>query len=234
MIDEADPGAGPEIPASASFARETVTVVAAEDGSGNGYTSVSLSIPDDTPLVGTTLFGRWFVMGSAAAGGVSATAAFRMTVFGASRPAVQVLSSVSAASLAQGFVAPESIVSGFGVNLATATEAAGSLPLPTVLVGISVSVSDSQGSRRPAPLYFVSPEQINYQIPPGTSLGEGVVSVHRGINPFAGNILASGNVQVANVASALFSANSDGRGTAPPSSCESDRTTRGLRASRPV
>ena len=214
VIDEADPGAGPEIPASASFARETVTVAAAEDGSGNGYASVSLPIPDDASLAGTTLFGRWFVMDSAAAGGVSATAAFRMTVFGVSRPAVQVLSSVSAASLAQGFVAPESIVSGFGVNLATATEAAGSVPLPTTLAGISVAVTDSQGGQRPAPLFFVSPEQINYQIPPGTSLGEGVVSVHRAIDPLGGNVLASGKVQVASVAPALFAANSDGRGVA--------------------
>ena len=61
---------------------------------------------------------------------------------------------------------------------------------------------------------FVSPEQINYLIPPGTSLGEGIVSVHRGINPFISEILASGNVRVASVAPALFSANSDGRGTA--------------------
>ena len=214
VIDEADPGAVPEIPASASFARQTVTVAAAEDDSGNGYASVSLSIPDDTSLIGTTLFGRWFVLDGAAAGGVSATAAFRMMVFGVRRPAVQVLSSVSAASLAQKFVAPESIVSGFGVNLANATEAANSLPLPTMLAGVSVAVTDSQGSQRPAPLFFISPEQINYQIPPGTSLGEGIVSVHRGINPFISEILASGNVQVARVAPALFTANLDGRGVA--------------------
>ena len=214
LIDETDPGAGPEIPASASFARETVTVAAAEDGSGNGYASVSLSIPDDTSLIGTTLFGRWFVLDSAAAAGVSATAAFRMTIFGTESPAVSVLSSVSAASLTQGFVAPESIVSGFGVNLAAATEVAGIVPLPATLAGVSVAVTDSQGSRRPAPLFFVSPEQINYQIPPGTSLGEGAVSVHRGIDPSASNILASGNIQVAKVAPALFSANSDGRGVA--------------------
>ena len=214
VIDEADPGAGPEIPASASFARETVTVAAAEDGSGNGYASVSVPIPEDGSLIGTELFGRWFVLDAAAAGGVSATAAFRMTIFGVEMPAYPVLSTVSAASLAQGFVAPESIVSGFGVELATATDVAGSVPLPTVLAGIRVAVTDSRGSQRPAPLLFVSPGQINYQIPPGTSPGEGTVSVHRGINPLVSNIHASGNVQVASVAPALFAANSDGRGVA--------------------
>ncbi len=214
VIDEADPGMGPAIPSSASFARETVAVAAAEDGSGNGYASASLSIPDDASLIGTELFGRWFVLDGAAAGGVSVTAAFRMTIFGAEAPTVSVLSSVSAASLAQGFVAPESIVSGFGVDLATATEAAGSMPLPTTLAGVSVAVTDSQGEQRPASLFFVSPKQINYQIPPGTSLGEGEVSVHRGPNPFASIMLAGGNVQVASVAPALFAANSDGRGVA--------------------
>jgi len=214
VIDETDPGAGSEIPSSTSFARETVTVAAAEDGSGNGYASVSLAIPRDTPLIGTTLLGRWFVEDAAAAGGVSVTAAFRMTIFGTEAPEVSVLSSVSAASLAQGFVAPESIVSGFGVDLAAATEVAGSVPLPTTLAGVSVVVTDSQGEQRPASLFFVSPLQINYQIPPGTWLGEGSVSVHQGPNPFADNILASGNIQVASVAPALFAANSDGRGVA--------------------
>ena len=88
------------------------------------------------------------------------------------------------------------------------------MPLPTVLAGIRVAVTDSRGSQRPAPLLFVSPGQINYQIPPGTSLGEGTVFVLRSLNPFASNILASGNVQVASVAPSLFSANSDGRGVA--------------------
>ena len=214
VIDEAEPGVGPDIPATASFARETVTVAAAEDGSGHGYASVSLSIPDDTSLIGTGLFGRWFVRDPAAAGGVSVTAAFHMSLFGAAGPTIPVFSTVSAASLAQGFVAPESIVSGFGVDLATATDVAGSVPLPAVLAGIRVAVTDSRGSQRPAPLLFVSPGQINYQIPPGTSLGEGTVSVHRGINPLDSNIHASGNVQVASVAPALFAANSDGRGVA--------------------
>lgn len=63
------------------------------------------------------------------------------------------------------FVAPNSIVSIFGVDLALRTEAvtsdtlqAGRLPLS--LGGVSVLI----GSQR-APLYFVSPTQINAQLP---------------------------------------------------------------------
>ena len=59
VIDDADPGAGPDIPASASFVRRTVTV--ADDIQNGGYASLSLAIPNDSTLIGSTLFGRWFV-----------------------------------------------------------------------------------------------------------------------------------------------------------------------------
>ena len=206
VIDDADPGAGPDIPASASFVRRTVTV--ADDVQNGGYASLSLAIPNDSTLIGSTLFGRWFVQ---AGPSVWATPAFRMTIFATARPpaAAPVFYSVSAASLALGFVAPESVVSGFGANLSTATESASSIPLPTTLAGVSISVRDRTGSERLAPLFYVSPGQLNYQIPPGTAIGEATVSVLGG-----GNTVASGNLQVAPLAPALFAANADGRGTA--------------------
>ena len=206
VIDDADPGAGPGIPASASFARRTVTV--ADDVQNGGYASLSLPIPNDSALIGSTLFGRWFVQAGAI---VSATPAFRMTVFGPARPpaAAPVFYSVSAASLALGFVAPESIVSGFGANLSTATESAGSIPLPTTLAGVSVLIKDRTGREQPAPLFYVSLDRVKYQILPGTAVGEAIVSVRRD-----GNTLASGNLQVAPLAPALFAANGDGRGPA--------------------
>lgn len=57
-------------------------------------------------------------------------------------------------------VSPGSIVSLFGERLAIKAIAATSLPLPTNLEGTQVLVND-----RPAPLYFVSPQQINFQFP---------------------------------------------------------------------
>ena len=209
VIDEADPGTGPAIPVTGSLARETVT--AAGDGAGEGYSSVSVAIPNDDTLIGSTLFGRWFVLDNGTAGGVAVSPVFQMTVFGAgvsSAPAA-LLSSVSAASLALGFVAPESIVSGFGTNLATSTAAAVSLPLPTVLAGSTVVVKDSAGSERLASLFYCSPRQINYLIPAGTVPGEATVSVLR-----AGALVASGRARVAAVAPALFAANANGMGTA--------------------
>ncbi|MCW5979792.1 MAG: hypothetical protein KIT09_17055 [Bryobacteraceae bacterium] len=53
-----------------------------------------------------------------------------------------------------------SVASIFGHNLAQLTESANSVPLPTRLAGTSVTVKGM-----PAPLYYVSPDQINIQIP---------------------------------------------------------------------
>jgi uncharacterized protein (TIGR03437 family) len=55
-----------------------------------------------------------------------------------------------------------SILSLFGSNLAQATESAKRLPLPTNLAGTTVTVGDLELE---APLYFVSPGQINFQLP---------------------------------------------------------------------
>lgn len=55
---------------------------------------------------------------------------------------------------------PRSIASIFGHNLAATTESASGTPLPTALGGTSVLVNDSL-----APLFYVSPGQINFQVP---------------------------------------------------------------------
>jgi hypothetical protein len=80
VIDSSDPGTGPSIPASASFAR--VSVQLSGSGAGQGFGSVSLLVPANSALVGQTFFGRWFVRDSNASGGVAVTPSFRFTVFG--------------------------------------------------------------------------------------------------------------------------------------------------------
>jgi uncharacterized protein (TIGR03437 family) len=61
-------------------------------------------------------------------------------------------------------IAPGTMVGIYGVNLAPRTAAASSVPLPTVLEGMSVEVIDA-GQTLNAPLYFVSSGQINIQLP---------------------------------------------------------------------
>jgi uncharacterized protein (TIGR03437 family) len=54
----------------------------------------------------------------------------------------------------------------FGTNLAGSKNSATSLPLPTALGGVQVLVNGT-----PSPLFYVSPTQINFQVPSGTPVG---------------------------------------------------------------
>ncbi len=117
--------------------------------------------------------------------------------------------SVSAASFSRTGLAPEAIASAFGTNLSTATQAATTQPLPTTLAGTRVLIRDAAGVDRLAPLFFVSPGQINYQIPPGTASGAAVVTIGSGDGS-----ASIGTEQIAAVAPGLFAANANGQGVA--------------------
>jgi uncharacterized protein (TIGR03437 family) len=126
------------------------------------------------------------------------------------RPTVagSALASLSAASY-NGELARESIAAAFGENLASETAVAASLPLPTTLAGVTVKVKDSAGVERNAPLFFVSPGQINYLIPSGAASGIASIGVQRGAS-----IVASESLPIAAVAPGLFAANANGQGVA--------------------
>ena len=124
-----------------------------------------------------------------------------------SRKSAAAVSTVSAASFDGAMLAPESIVSAFGVNLATATQSANIAPLPTTLAGTSVRIKDSLNTERLAPLFYVSPGQLNYLIPAGTSPGAAMVTVSS-----SDGSTATGTIQIANVAPSIFTANSSGNG----------------------
>jgi uncharacterized protein (TIGR03437 family) len=120
-----------------------------------------------------------------------------------------VVASVSAASFTGVALAAESIVAAFGTSLATSVQIASSLPLPTSLAGTTAKVKDSAGGERLAPLFFVAPAQVNYQIPPGMASGSATVTVTSG-----DGAVSTGTVQIASVAPGLFSVNASGQGLA--------------------
>ncbi len=126
-----------------------------------------------------------------------------------SRKTKATVTTVSAASFGGDSFAPESIVSAFGANLATATQSANVAPLPTTLAGTTIRIRDSAGVERLAPLFFVSPGQINYQIPAGAAAGTATATV----TSDDGSV-AAGSIQIANVAPSLFTANATGQGVA--------------------
>jgi uncharacterized protein (TIGR03437 family) len=119
------------------------------------------------------------------------------------------VASVSAASYDGSALPPESIVAAFGTSLSDRTETAQSIPLPTILAGTTVKVRDNAGAERLAPLFYVSPLQVNYQMPAGTAAGQARVTV---THETTGT--STGSVVINPVAPGIFSANADGKGVA--------------------
>ncbi|MGH7185412.1 MAG: Ig-like domain-containing protein, partial [Pseudomonadota bacterium] len=128
------------------------------------------------------------------------------------------VTSVSAASYRGSALASGSIVAAFGADLlkgatetwvASASQFGGQLgaPLPTTEAGSTLKVKDSLGTERLAPLFSISPTQINYQIPPETAMGTATVTVT--IND---QVSAVGAVEITRTEPGLFSADGSGQG----------------------
>ncbi|MBI2063835.1 MAG: hypothetical protein HYT65_02485 [Candidatus Yanofskybacteria bacterium] len=79
--------------------------------------------------------------------------------FKSARKDISLQAVVNGASFKPGLVAPGEIISLFGTGLAGYTVAAGTLPLPTELGDARVTINGEN-----APLYYVSPGQINAQV----------------------------------------------------------------------
>ncbi len=111
------------------------------------------------------------------------------------------VTTVSAASY-QDDNAPGAIVSAFGAGMSSGTAAATTLPLPLTLGDVAVMVDGKQ-----ARLFFISPGQLNYQLPSNLPSGSANVVVMN-----KGQMVAQGAIQVSNVALSLFTANASGTG----------------------
>jgi uncharacterized protein (TIGR03437 family) len=120
---------------------------------------------------------------------------------GASFVAFAPLASVNAGSYLEGNTS-SAIIASFGSNLASGVEVAKTLPLPTELGGVSVWIDGN-----PAGLFFVSPTQINYQVPDDLLPGAAQVAVMRD-----GQTVAQGTLELGNVGPSLFTADASGQG----------------------
>jgi uncharacterized protein (TIGR03437 family) len=115
----------------------------------------------------------------------------------------------SAASYDTISLAPDSLVAAFGANLATVVRGAETLPLPTELAGTTVTVRDSQGTSKLAPLLFVSPNQVNYVMPSGLADGIATITIKNG-----DGLTVESVSEISAVAPGLFAADSSGKGAA--------------------
>ena len=104
-------------------------------------------------------------------------------------------------------VAPESIASAFGLQIGTSTQSVLTLTLPTSLGGLSVELTDSAKAKVLGPLFYVSPNQINFVVPGTVATGTATATIMNGAaTP------PSVSVMVAKVAPGLFTANGSGTG----------------------
>ena len=128
---------------------------------------------------------------------------------------------VSGASFRGTALAPESIASAFGVGLALSTDTARSFPLPVELAGTRVSVIDAASVTRGAPLFHVSPTQVNFLVPAGTAAGAATVMIAR-----TDSVVARGTLRIADAAPSLFSADASGNGVAAATAVRVDSAGR--------
>lgn len=101
-------------------------------------------------------------------------------------------SAVQSAAAPSDAVAPDSLASLYGTNLASGIAQADTQPLPAMLGAVSLSVTDSAGTQRLAPLVYVSPNQINFLVPEGTASGPAQFVVANGsaTQTFSGMVAA--------------------------------------------
>lgn len=119
--------------------------------------------------------------------------------------------SVSSASFnPETVAAAEMIMAGFGNGLTTTTASASGGELPTTLANISVRITDSAGTTALAPLFYASPNQINYLIPLGTALGVAKIEVVKQ----GGEVVARGAVSLNTLWPGLFADAQNGSGMA--------------------
>jgi uncharacterized protein (TIGR03437 family) len=109
-------------------------------------------------------------------------------------------------------IAPGTLAAVYGTNLAPATQTAATLPLPLTLQGVSVTVNGIG-----APFYYVSPGQLDVQIPYETGRGPAVLAVNDNgrvaVFPFTVSTTAPGLYPsaISNTTGSLVSAASAGQ-----------------------
>ncbi len=113
------------------------------------------------------------------------------------------LSQLGSAAGGVAALAPGSLAMATGTDLANAQAIASGLPWPASLGGSSISVQDSAGATTPAPLGFVSPGQVDFQIPDSVATGAATVLVTSG-----DGTASSASVTLTSLAPALFTLNS--------------------------
>jgi uncharacterized protein (TIGR03437 family) len=112
---------------------------------------------------------------------------------------------LSAANPGANAIAPGSLATANGQNLASATISPAAPPYPMGVSGTSISIVDAAGVITAAPIVSVSPNQIVFLVPTSAAPGTAQVIVTNGTSTQTAN-----NVQISTVAPAVLTLNGSG------------------------
>ena len=115
----------------------------------------------------------------------------------------------SAASQEGGPVTPGSLVmatANFDSVLAASTATADNANWPTTLAGATVTITDSSGATLAAPIFFASPNQLNYRVPVDAAVGVATVRIT------ANGATSTGGLNIVPTYPGLFKADLEGLG----------------------
>jgi uncharacterized protein (TIGR03437 family) len=106
-------------------------------------------------------------------------------------------------------VAPDELVSAFGVDLATSRASTTSNTFPTTLGGTTATLVDSSNKSYPVALDFVSATQVNYLVPSAAQPGAATLTINSG-----DGTKTTGVVLIATANPGLYTATATGKGAA--------------------
>lgn len=162
------PGSVPSI--SANGVSDGIVWVVEPSGGGRLHAYDASDVSKELFSAGTGSYVK-FSTPTIANGKVYAGTQNSLLVFGLRAAGAPSVSAVeNAASFRSSGLAPGSLISIFGANLAVSTASASGFPLPSSLGGVSVTIQSV-----PTPLLYASPSQINAQVP--FEIGPGAASV---------------------------------------------------------
>jgi uncharacterized protein (TIGR03437 family) len=152
-------------------------VPASPDGYFADGTQVAITVVPNTGYKFTSWGGD--LSGVFTTGYLTMSAPHSVTAALASTPFISPAGIVNAAgSIPSGTVAPGSIISIFGQNLATSLQAGQTNPLAQTIGGVTVTVGNYL-----LPLMFVSPQQINAEVPVELADGPYTLAIHQSGQP---------------------------------------------------
>jgi uncharacterized protein (TIGR03437 family) len=106
-------------------------------------------------------------------------------------------------------IAPGSLAVANGQNLAAGYPGPIFGLLPNVFGGTTVTITDSTGATFPAPLFYVAPQEVDFEVPSGVAGGLVKVTVNNGASSQTAT-----NVQIAKVVPGIFTLNDSGLASA--------------------